>query len=88
MTTATLYAELASDSALKRASTMDKNILSVENLTVSFDGFRAVNDLNLNIEHNELRVIIGPNGAGKNNVARYYLRQDQAQPRPRDVRRR
>src|SRR5690606_14039916 len=41
------------------------NILSVENLTVSFDGFKAVNDLSLSIEHNELRVIIGPNGAGK-----------------------
>lgn len=40
-------------------------ILSVLDLTVSFDGFKAVDRLNLQIERNELRVIIGPNGAGK-----------------------
>ncbi len=40
-------------------------VLAVENLSVSFDGFKAVNDLNLYIEENELRVVIGPNGAGK-----------------------
>jgi urea transport system ATP-binding protein len=32
---------------------------------VSFDGFKAVDDLNLYVEQNELRVVIGPNGAGK-----------------------
>lgn len=40
-------------------------VLKVENLTVSFDGFKAVDDLSLEIAQNELRVIIGPNGAGK-----------------------
>ncbi len=40
-------------------------ILQVTDLTVSFDGFRAVDGLSLSIEKNELRVIIGPNGAGK-----------------------
>lgn len=40
-------------------------ILSVKNLTVSFDGFKAVNDLSMQIHEKELRVIIGPNGAGK-----------------------
>ena len=39
--------------------------LAVEDLTVSFDGFRAINDLTLYVDRNELRVIIGPNGAGK-----------------------
>lgn len=39
--------------------------LEVEGLTVSFDGFRAVDNLNLRVEPCELRVIIGPNGAGK-----------------------
>ncbi len=43
-------------------------ILSVEGLTVSFDGFKAVDDLNLYIDKNELRVVIGPNGAGKTTV--------------------
>jgi urea transport system ATP-binding protein len=40
-------------------------ILSVQNLTVSFDGFKAVDGLNLVVERNELRCVIGPNGAGK-----------------------
>lgn len=39
--------------------------LYVEGLTVSFDGFKALNDLNLYLETGELRCIIGPNGAGK-----------------------
>jgi urea transport system ATP-binding protein len=42
-----------------------KPILSVKNLTVSFDGFKAVDDLSLSINERELRVVIGPNGAGK-----------------------
>lgn len=40
-------------------------ILYIENVTVSFDGFKALNDLNLYINDGELRCIIGPNGAGK-----------------------
>jgi len=40
-------------------------ILYLEDITVSFDGFRALNQLNLYIEAGELRCIIGPNGAGK-----------------------
>jgi urea transport system ATP-binding protein len=40
-------------------------VLSVEDLTVSFDGFKAIDSLNLYVDQNELRVIIGPNGAGK-----------------------
>ena len=40
-------------------------ILAVEDLTVSFDGFKAVDGLNFYVEENELHVVIGPNGAGK-----------------------
>ena len=43
-------------------------LLSVEGLTVSFDGFKAVDDLSFYVEPNECRVIIGPNGAGKTTV--------------------
>lgn len=43
-------------------------VLAVENLTVSFDGFKAVNDLSFYVDENEIRVIIGPNGAGKTTV--------------------
>ena len=43
-------------------------ILEVEDLTVSFDGFKAVDSFNLYVEEEEIRVIIGPNGAGKTTV--------------------
>jgi urea transport system ATP-binding protein len=39
--------------------------LYVDDITVSFDGFRALNKLSLTIDVGELRCIIGPNGAGK-----------------------
>ena len=40
-------------------------LLAIEDLTVSFDGFKAVDSLTMYIDKNELRVVIGPNGAGK-----------------------
>jgi urea transport system ATP-binding protein len=40
-------------------------VLAVEDLTVAFDGFKAIDSLNLYVDRGELRVIIGPNGAGK-----------------------
>ncbi|MCG7900489.1 MAG: urea ABC transporter ATP-binding protein UrtD [Candidatus Thiodiazotropha lotti] len=40
-------------------------ILYLEDISVSFDGFKAINNLNLYIDAGELRCIIGPNGAGK-----------------------
>ncbi|WP_101675990.1 urea ABC transporter ATP-binding protein UrtD [Alloalcanivorax mobilis] len=46
----------------------DDFILAVEGLTVSFDGFKAVNDLSFYLDPQEIRVIIGPNGAGKTTV--------------------
>jgi urea transport system ATP-binding protein len=39
--------------------------LKLESLTVSFDGFKALNDLTLHVNPGELLCIIGPNGAGK-----------------------
>jgi len=43
-------------------------LLAVEGLTVSFDGFKAVDDLSFYVDKDEIRVIIGPNGAGKTTV--------------------
>lgn len=43
-------------------------LLAVEGLTVSFDGFKAVNDFSFYVDEGEIRVIIGPNGAGKTTV--------------------
>ena len=40
-------------------------LLEVSGVSVSFDGFRAINDLSLAIGEPELRAVIGPNGAGK-----------------------
>ena len=50
--------QIAKEESLRR-------ILTVENVIVSFDGFKAVDDLSLSVNERELRVIIGPNGAGK-----------------------
>lgn len=44
---------------------MSNKILEIQDLTVSFDGFKALNNLNFSMNSGELRVIIGPNGAGK-----------------------
>ena len=41
------------------------SLLYLDGVTVSFDGFKALNDLSLVIEPGEMRAIIGPNGAGK-----------------------
>jgi urea transport system ATP-binding protein len=40
-------------------------LLYLDNVTVSFDGFRALNALSLTVDNAEMRAIIGPNGAGK-----------------------
>lgn len=47
---------------------MEKSVLLVKDLTVSFDGYKVVDNLSFDIGENELRVIIGPNGAGKTTV--------------------
>ncbi len=40
-------------------------ILYLDSISVSFDGFKALNDLSLTVDAGELRCVIGPNGAGK-----------------------
>ena len=40
-------------------------LLYTENLTKNFQGIKAVNDINFQINNNEIRALIGPNGAGK-----------------------
>jgi urea transport system ATP-binding protein len=47
------------------AETRTKSLLYLENVSVSFDGFKALNSLSFVVEPGELRAIIGPNGAGK-----------------------
>ena len=43
-------------------------LLEVSNLSISFGGLRAVDNLSMNIEKNQLYGLIGPNGAGKTTV--------------------
>ena len=42
-----------------------KTLLEMSGVSVSFDGFKAINNLSFRIGEPELRAIIGPNGAGK-----------------------
>lgn len=53
-------------------------ILYLEGINVSFDGFKAINDLNLYIDDGELRCIIGPNGAGKTTMMDIITGKTQA----------
>ena len=52
---------------MKTSPTPDvtNSVLYLDGISVSFDGFRALNNLSLDIRHGEMRAIIGPNGAGK-----------------------
>lgn len=47
---------------------MENTLLEINNLNVSFSGFHAVSDVNLNIKEGEIHVVIGPNGAGKSTL--------------------
>ncbi len=47
------------------ARTAADSLLYLDGVTVSFDGFKALNNLSLVVDRGELRTIIGPNGAGK-----------------------
>ena len=40
-------------------------LLEVSGVSVSFDGFKALNNLSFSVDKAELRAVIGPNGAGK-----------------------
>lgn len=47
------------------AAAPEGSIIYLEGVTVDFDGFKALHDLNFFMDYRELRVVIGPNGAGK-----------------------
>jgi urea transport system ATP-binding protein len=53
------------DPAVAKPHDITQSLLYLNGVTVSFDGFRAINDLSLELAPGEMRAIIGPNGAGK-----------------------
>jgi urea transport system ATP-binding protein len=44
------------------------SLLKLENVTVSFDGFKALDNFNFSLDKGSIRVVIGPNGAGKSTM--------------------
>jgi urea transport system ATP-binding protein len=62
---ATITTGAATEEHTVAAPQAAETILWVDGITVSFDGFKALDDLTLTLEKGELRCIIGPNGAGK-----------------------
>jgi urea transport system ATP-binding protein len=53
------------DTSIANPRDLTPSLLYLDGVSVSFDGFRALNNLSLDISHGETRAIIGPNGAGK-----------------------
>ncbi|MFN5854555.1 MAG: urea ABC transporter ATP-binding protein UrtD [Pseudanabaenaceae cyanobacterium] len=60
-----MTSDVTSYSSPSPAAPAKPKILEIEDVTVSFDGFKALKNLNFAMDEGELRVIIGPNGAGK-----------------------
>ncbi len=53
------------DATIEKPHHITHSLLYLDGVSVSFDGFKALNNLALDISHGEMRAIIGPNGAGK-----------------------
>jgi len=54
------------------------SLLKTEDLSIAFDGFQAVSNVNLTVDKGEIHALIGPNGAGKTTTfnLRYYQNAD------------
>ena len=52
---------------------MEKTILEVKNLTVSFNGFKPLHDVSFEVQEGQFAVVLGPNGAGKTTLLKAIL---------------
>ena len=48
-------------------------MLYLNGVSVSFDGFKAINELSMVLEEGEMRAVVGPNGAGKTTLLRLIV---------------
>ena len=74
-------------SIIEAGRRLDDTILYLDGVSVSFDGFKALNSLSFYVKSGELRAIIGPNGAGKTtmmDVVTGKTRPDEGQVKFRD----
>ena len=69
-----------------RYNSMSDAIIYLEDVTVSYDGFKALDRLNFFMDRRELRVVIGPNGAGKTTLLDVISGRVKPEQRPRDLR--
>ena len=70
-----------------RYNSMNDAIVYLEDVTVSYDGFKALDRLNFYMDRRELRVVIGPNGAGKTTLLDVISGPREARARPGHLRR-
>ncbi|HMB21320.1 MAG TPA: ATP-binding cassette domain-containing protein, partial [Anaerolineales bacterium] len=59
------------------------NKMETENLSVSYGNFRAITDINMDIQMNKITAIIGPSGCGKSTLLRSFNRMNDLTPSAR-----
>ena len=67
----------------KKQLASSENKMEVKNLAVSYGRFRAVTDINMNIQTNKITAIIGPSGCGKSTLLRSFNRMNDLTPSAR-----
>lgn len=59
----------------------NENVLEIKNISVSFDGFFALKDVNAKVKRNSIHFFLGPNGAGKTTLLDIILCKDKTDTR-------
>jgi phosphate transport system ATP-binding protein len=64
----------------EKRTTATRNKMEIKNLAVYYSKFRAVTDINMNIQENKITAIIGPSGCGKSTLLRSFNRMNDLTP--------